>query len=247
MEAFQGIAGGMTMTRQSQFSRPFLTPGASSSPRNNIAQTSSGLTPFSRSSCCSKYANRTFWGPKHASPRTWKSLQGNKSVVPSLKVWASQYENVLPLPCDDEIASLEHLLEASPDQSALPTTPTEQRNQRLEALIERVIFDCRFFTLMAVMGSLAGSLLCFFKGSFFVVESFKEYFQASWQGLGTSQVVFLLVEAVDVYLMGTVMLIFGMGLYELFVSTLEVAGDAAEGIRTTACGSNMFGLFHLRV
>jgi hypothetical protein len=129
----------MTMTRQSQFSRPFLTPGVSSSPRNNIAQTSSGPTPFSRSCCCSKYANnRTFWGPKHASPRTWKSLQGNKSVVPSLKVWASQYENVLPLPCDDEIASLEHLLEASPDQSALPTTPTEQRNQRLEALIERV-------------------------------------------------------------------------------------------------------------
>jgi hypothetical protein len=30
------------------------------------------------------------------------------------------------------------LLEASPDQSALPTTPTEQHNQRLEALIERV-------------------------------------------------------------------------------------------------------------
>jgi hypothetical protein len=55
-----------------------------------------------------------------------------------LKVWALQHENVLPLPCDDEIASLEHLLEASPDQSALPTTPTEQRNQRLEALIERV-------------------------------------------------------------------------------------------------------------
>lgn len=34
------------------------------------------------------------------------------------------------------------------------------------------------------------------QGSFFVVESFKEYFQAAWQGLGTSQVVFLLVEAV---------------------------------------------------
>ncbi len=29
-----------------------------------------------------------------------------------------------------------------------------------------------------------------------MVESFMEYFQASWQGLGTSQVVFLLVEAV---------------------------------------------------
>ncbi len=29
-----------------------------------------------------------------------------------------------------------------------------------------------------------------------MVESFMEYFRASWQGLGTSQVVFLLVEAV---------------------------------------------------
>jgi hypothetical protein len=60
----------------------------------------------------------------------------------------------------------------------------------------QVIFDCRFLALMAVVGSLAGSILCFLKGSFFVVESFKEYFQAAWQGLGTSQVVFLLVEAV---------------------------------------------------
>ena len=34
------------------------------------------------------------------------------------------------------------------------------------------------------------------QGSLFVVESFVEYFQASWQGLGTSQVIFLLVEAV---------------------------------------------------
>jgi hypothetical protein len=34
------------------------------------------------------------------------------------------------------------------------------------------------------------------QGSFFVVESFAEYFFATWQGLGTSQVVFLLVEAI---------------------------------------------------
>jgi hypothetical protein len=27
----------------------------------------------------------------------------------------------------------------------------------------QIIFDCRFLTLMAVVGSLAGSLLCFFK------------------------------------------------------------------------------------
>ena len=45
------------------------------------------------------------------------------------------------------------------------------------------------------------------------------------------------------------MLIFGMGLYELFVSTLEVAGEDGETceVQGPACGSNLFGLFRLRV
>ncbi|EFJ29558.1 hypothetical protein SELMODRAFT_91594, partial [Selaginella moellendorffii] len=39
---------------------------------------------------------------------------------------------------------------------------------------------------------------------------------------------------VDVYLVGTVMLIFGMGLYELFVASLDVPGGyCMEGSRTT--------------
>ncbi|CAK9190944.1 unnamed protein product [Sphagnum jensenii] len=246
MEAFQGVVGGMTMRTHSQFLRPCLTAMVSLSHcLNTVSPRSCGGNAFTRrTSCSGKHANSTFWDAKklHPSLCTRKSLQGKKHIVPSFKVLASQYESVLPLPRDEEVASLEHLLEApSADQSELPATPREQGAKRVEAIIERVIFDCRFLALMAVMGSLAGSILCFFKGSFFVVESFKEYFQAAWQGLGTSQVVFLLVEAVDVYLMGTVMLIFGMGLYELFVSSLEVA----DGIRTPLRGSNMFGLFHL--
>ncbi len=58
-----------------------------------------------------------------------------------------------------------------------------------------------------------------------------------------NRLIALFVGFVDVYLMGMVMLIFGMGLYELFVSSLEVA----DGIRTPLRGSNMFGLFHLMV
>jgi len=143
----------------------------------------------------------------------------------------------MPLPKENGVATLDSVIGEPPSKS-------DDRRERLEALIERMIFNCRFLTLMAVVGSLAGSLLCFFKGSLFVTQSFVEYFQASWQGLGTSQVVFLLVEAVDVYLMGTVMLIFGMGLYELFVSTLEVGGSG--NVQNPVCGSNLFGLFRMR-
>jgi hypothetical protein len=36
------------------------------------------------------------------------------------------------------------------------------------------------------------------QSSLFVVDSFVEYVQASWQGLRTNQIIFLLVEAVGV-------------------------------------------------
>jgi len=40
-----------------------------------------------------------------------------------------------------------------------------------------------------------------------------------------TRVIMYLLEALDVYLMGTVMLIFGMGLYELFITPLQVAPE----------------------
>ncbi|XP_030454186.2 uncharacterized protein LOC115675605 [Syzygium oleosum] len=107
-----------------------------------------------------------------------------------------------------------------------------------EENIERVIYGCRFMTLLGVSGSLVGSFLCFIKGCTYVTQSFMDYF------VNRSKVIFLLVEAIDVYLLGTVMLVFGMGLYELFVSTLDIAKSVSgEGNQQK---SNLFGLFTLK-
>lgn len=121
-------------------------------------------------------------------------------------------------------------------------------SEKVEEFIEKAIFNCRFLTLMAVAGSLAGSMLCFLKGCAFVLDSFKEYFQSYIYHHGSGKVILLLVEAVDVYLMGTVMLIFGMGLYELFVNSLEIPdrNSTQQTSRATVCGSNLFGLFRLQ-
>ncbi|KAF5198297.1 hypothetical protein FRX31_012126 [Thalictrum thalictroides] len=100
--------------------------------------------------------------------------------------------------------------------------------------IEKVIYGCRFLTFFAVLGSLVGSILCFVKGCTYVATSFVEYFVT--RGKAT---VLTLVEAIDIYLLGTVMLVFGMGLYELFVSNLEIA-------TTPENRSNLFGLFTLK-
>ncbi|XP_074264525.1 uncharacterized protein LOC141587012 [Silene latifolia] len=107
----------------------------------------------------------------------------------------------------------------------------------LEETLEKVIYRWRFVTLLGVMGSLIGSVLCFVKGCGIVAASFIEHFAKSGKAID------LLVEAIDVYLLGTVMLVFGMGIYELFVSNLDIAKSQPGTIHPNR--SNLFGLFTL--
>ncbi|CAF1784481.1 BnaC09g42950D [Brassica napus] len=75
-----------------------------------------------------------------------------------------------------------------------------------EPTVERIIFDFRFLALLAVGGSLLF-------GCVYVMEAYKVYWTNCVKGIHKGQMVLHLVEAIDVYLAGTVMLIFSMGLY----------------------------------
>ncbi|KAK3015234.1 hypothetical protein RJ639_007106 [Escallonia herrerae] len=110
--------------------------------------------------------------------------------------------------------------------------------QSLEGNIEKVIYGCRFFTILAVWGSLVGSFLCFIKGCTYIFASYQQYL------VDRGKVILLLVEAIDVYLLGTVMLVFGMGLYELFISNLDIAKSLSQD--RIPYRSNLFGLFTLK-
>ncbi|THG00749.1 hypothetical protein TEA_025574 [Camellia sinensis var. sinensis] len=119
-----------------------------------------------------------------------------------------------------------------------------------ESSIERIIFDFRFLALLAVGGSLAGSLLCFLNvmslkpGCVYIVDAYKVYWSSCVKGIHTGQMVLRLVEAIDVYLAGTVMLIFGMGLYGLFIS--NVPPDSPPTVDRALKGSSLFGMFSLK-
>ncbi|KAL0377172.1 UNVERIFIED_CONTAM: hypothetical protein Scaly_0834800 [Sesamum calycinum] len=114
----------------------------------------------------------------------------------------------------------------------------------LGSLILNVIFDFRFLALLAVGGSLAGSLLCFLNGCIYIFDAYKVYWISCVKGVHSGQMVLRLVEAIDVYLVGTVMLIFGMGLYGLFIS--NVPPDIPPAIDRALKGSSLFGMFALK-
>ncbi|KAM3710536.1 hypothetical protein ACB098_01G039000 [Castanea mollissima] len=117
------------------------------------------------------------------------------------------------------------------------------RKFHLQMFIERAIIDCRFFTLFAVAGNLLGSGLCFLEGCFTILEAYLQYFHTLTLSHKSDQghVMQLLIEAIDMFLVGTTMLIFGMGLYVMFVGT-KTMKEKGSGLS----GSNFFGLFYLK-
>ncbi|KAJ4841062.1 hypothetical protein Tsubulata_023567 [Turnera subulata] len=124
-----------------------------------------------------------------------------------------------------------------------PPAILEPKTSKLQVqkLIEKAIIDCRFFTLFAVAGSLLGSVLCFVEGCFLILESYFQYFSSLNRISTQGHMMHQLIEAIDMFLVGTALLIFGVGLHVMFVGTKE---SKDEGVWLP--GSNLFGLFSLK-
>ncbi|KAF5792443.1 hypothetical protein HanRHA438_Chr09g0418041 [Helianthus annuus] len=118
-------------------------------------------------------------------------------------------------------------------------TRRRQWNLIIQSLVEKIIVDSRFFTMFGVAGTLLGSVLCFLEGVFLVVESYFQYFHALYHHSNHGHIMDLLIKALDMFLVGTAMLTFGMGLYVMFVGSKAPKGRPIPS-------SNFFGLFHLK-
>lgn len=114
---------------------------------------------------------------------------------------------------------------------------------QFQSFIERAVVDCRFFTLVAVAGSLLGSILCFVEGFIMVLRSYFRYFEAVVHKLDHASTVELLVEAIYVFLVGTALLIFGMGLYVMFFGSQHLNHQRQKTRKLSK--SNMSSFFYL--
>jgi uncharacterized membrane protein YqhA len=97
------------------------------------------------------------------------------------------------------------------------------RLRKLELFFEALIWNFRFFILIPVVFSLLSALRLLYVGSMDI-----------WMGLNivldhkdpegemTIKTVTYIIGGVDYYLIGIVLLIFGFGVYELFISEIEI-------------------------
>lgn len=101
----------------------------------------------------------------------------------------------------------------------------------IEKFFERLIWESRLFILLAVVASIASSLILIFLGFYDVINVIKELFHFTHEDtFHTYQkdIITDIIGAIDLFLIATVLLIFGMGLYELFISKIDYAEKSTK-------------------
>jgi uncharacterized membrane protein YqhA len=101
----------------------------------------------------------------------------------------------------------------------------------IESAFENLLWGTRFFVLLAVVFSMIGGIALFIVASVDVVHVASTVY-GNYFGHGHAEnfheiIVTELIGAVDLYLIAIVLFLFGFGLYELFISKIDVAERSA--------------------
>jgi len=103
------------------------------------------------------------------------------------------------------------------------------RKQIVEKIFESSLWASRFMVILAVIFGLIGAVVLFIVASFDIYDTSKfvlnTYLTHAHPENFHEDVVGGVIGAVDLYLIGVVMLLFSFGLYELFISDIDVAKD----------------------
>ena len=104
-------------------------------------------------------------------------------------------------------------------------------SKRLELIFESFLWNTRWLVLIAVIASLLSAFVVFMVGLYevfhligvFLIKTSYEYLYA--------KLLSVVIASVDLFLIGTFLLVFALGLYELFISKIDPAENDPLGQR----------------
>lgn len=95
--------------------------------------------------------------------------------------------------------------------------------RKIESVFEALIWNVRFFILAPVIFSLLSALRLIFIGTVDIWAGLTLPFDVEEpEGEATVKIVAYIIGGIDYYLIGIVLLIFAFGIYELFISEIEI-------------------------
>lgn len=99
----------------------------------------------------------------------------------------------------------------------------EQKSKRTRTF-ENILYSARYLSILAVIGSLISSIALFLRGGMVVFESIRHFFIDLYAGQvnpNYEKMFEELVSSVDIFLFALVLIIFGVGVYELFITKID--------------------------
>ena len=96
----------------------------------------------------------------------------------------------------------------------------------MENKFEKFLWSFRYITIHAVILSILSAFTLIVIGSWDIIEAvifYNPLFDTSISS--NNELLFKLISAIDLFLIGIVLLIFGFGIYELFVSEIDFANS----------------------
>ncbi|MBN2734402.1 MAG: YqhA family protein [Methanomicrobiaceae archaeon] len=99
---------------------------------------------------------------------------------------------------------------------------------KLESCFEHALWSMRYVVLLGVIFGALSALVLFIAGSLEIFDILKEYVISSNIHMTHEDILIGIIGAIDFYLIGLVLLIFSFGIYELFISKLDIARTCGE-------------------
>ena len=91
---------------------------------------------------------------------------------------------------------------------------------------EKILWSVRYITILPVLLSIISSVALLFLGGWEIIEAIIFYNPLFDDSITSSnELLFKIISAIDLFLIGIVLLIFGFGIYELFVSEIDFANS----------------------
>jgi len=93
----------------------------------------------------------------------------------------------------------------------------------IERVFENLLWSTRYVIIFGVIFSVIASITFFLIGSYEIVDAIVRHTPLTDPGNYHESLLVKVIGAVDLYLIGVVLMIFGFGIYELFISKIDVA------------------------
>jgi uncharacterized membrane protein YqhA len=93
----------------------------------------------------------------------------------------------------------------------------------VENIFERALWSLRFIVILGVIFGALSAIVLFVTGSIEIYHILVSFIQVTEHELTHEQILIGIIGAVDFYLIGLVLIIFSFGIYELFISEIDIA------------------------